>query len=60
MKIGVVFPQTEFGDDPGALKEFAQTAEALGYSHILIFDHVLGAVHAGREPRLTGDRKSVV
>ena len=54
MKIGVVFPQTEFGDDPGAIKEFAQTAEALGYSHILIFDHVLGAVHAGREPRLTG------
>ena len=54
MKIGVVFPQTEFGDDPAALKEFAQTAEALGYSHILVYDHVLGAVHAGREPRLTG------
>ena len=54
MNIGVVFPQTEFGDDPGAIKEFAQAAEAIGYSHILVFDHVLGAVHAGREPRLTG------
>jgi probable F420-dependent oxidoreductase len=54
MNVGVIFPQTEFGNDPAAIKEFAQTAEALGYSHILVFDHVLGAVHAGREPRLTG------
>ena len=43
MKIGVVFPQTEFGNDPAALKDYAQTAEALGYSHILAYDHVLGA-----------------
>lgn len=54
MQIGVVFPQTEFGDDPGYIKEYAQTAEALGYSHILAFDHVLGAVHEGRTPPLTG------
>jgi len=54
MKIGVVFPQTEFGDDPAAIKEFAQTAEAIGYSHVLVYDHVLGAVHANRGPRLTG------
>jgi probable F420-dependent oxidoreductase len=43
MKIGVVFPQTEFGNDPLAIRDFAQTAEALGYSHILAYDHVLGA-----------------
>lgn len=43
MKIGVVFPQTEFGNDPGAIKDYAQTAESLGYSHILVYDHVLGA-----------------
>jgi probable F420-dependent oxidoreductase len=43
MHIGLVFPQTEFGHDPGALKAYAQTAEALGYSHILAYDHVLGA-----------------
>ncbi len=43
MKIGVVFPQTEFGNDPGAIRDYAQTAESLGYHHILVYDHVLGA-----------------
>ena len=43
MKIGVVYPQTEFGSDPGAIREFAQSAEALGYTHILAYEHVLGA-----------------
>ena len=43
MHIGVVFPQTEFGHDPNAVREFAQTAEALGYSHIIAYDHILGA-----------------
>lgn len=43
MQIGLVFPQTEFGHDPSALKDYAQTAEELGYSHVLAYDHVLGA-----------------
>ena len=43
MNIGVVFPQTEFGHDPVAVKDYAQTAEGLGYSHVLAYDHVLGA-----------------
>lgn len=43
MKIGVVFPQTEFGTDPEFIKEYAQVAEALGYTHVLAYDHVLGA-----------------
>jgi probable F420-dependent oxidoreductase len=43
MKIGVVFPQTEFGSDPLAIRDYAQTAEALGYSDITAYDHVLGA-----------------
>lgn len=43
MKIGLVFPQTEYGNDPAALRDYAQTAEALGYSHLLAYDHVLGA-----------------
>ena len=30
MKLGVVFPQTEIGDDPVALRDYAQAAEALG------------------------------
>lgn len=43
MKLGVVFPQTEIGSDPGAVREYAQAAEGMGYNHILAFDHVLGA-----------------
>ncbi|MFN8598001.1 MAG: LLM class F420-dependent oxidoreductase [Anaerolineae bacterium] len=43
MKIGVVFPQTEFGNDPMAIRDYAQTAEALGFTHIIAYDHVLGA-----------------
>jgi probable F420-dependent oxidoreductase len=53
MKIGVVFPQSEIGSDPGVIRDFAQAVEALGYSHLLVYDHVLGA-HPDREPRLTG------
>jgi len=42
MRIGVVFPQIEFPCDPAAIRDFAQTAEGLGFSHILAYDHVLG------------------
>ena len=54
MKIGCVFPTCEIGNDPVAIRDFAQAAEQLGYSHLITYDHVLGAVHAGREPRLGG------
>jgi probable F420-dependent oxidoreductase len=43
MKIGVVFPQTEYGNDPLAIRDYAQTAEALGFTYVLAYDHVLGA-----------------
>ncbi|MFQ6031241.1 MAG: LLM class F420-dependent oxidoreductase [Dehalococcoidia bacterium] len=43
MQLGAVFPQTEIGADPGAVRDYAQAAEALGYEHLLVFDHVLGA-----------------
>ena len=43
MQVGVVFPQTEIGADPGAIREYVQAVEDLGYSHIFIADHVLGA-----------------
>lgn len=43
MKVGVVFPQTEIGDDPAVVKAYAETAEGTGYSHILAYDHVVGA-----------------
>lgn len=54
MKIGAVFPTCEIGNDPAAIRDFAQTAEELGYSHLVVYDHVLGAVHQGRDPVLTG------
>jgi probable F420-dependent oxidoreductase len=50
MRIGVVFPQTELGGDPGAVRAFAAAALELGYAHIAVFDHVVGAdpaVHRG-------------
>jgi len=53
MHYGVVFPQTEFGNDSEKIKDYAQAAEALGYDYLLVYDHVLGA-HSNREPRLTG------
>lgn len=43
MQIGAVFPHNEIGNDPGAIKVFAQGVEDLGISHLLIYDHVLGA-----------------
>lgn len=48
IKLGAVFPQTEFGNDVGALRAWAAAVEDLGYSHILAYDHVLGASVAGR------------
>jgi probable F420-dependent oxidoreductase len=50
MRIGVVFPQTELGGDPRAVRAFATAASELGYAHIAVFDHVVGAdpaVHRG-------------
>ncbi len=43
MQIGVVFPQLEIGNDPVAIRDYAQAAESLGYDHLLVYDHVLGA-----------------
>lgn len=48
MQIGVTFPQTEIGADPLFIRDYAQAAEGLGYSHLVAFDHVLGADPANR------------
>ncbi len=42
MRIGVIFPQFEFGSDPTAILDYAQVAEELGYTHIGADDHVIG------------------
>ena len=41
MRLGALFPQTDL--DAGEVKAFAQGIEALGLSHLLIYEHVLGA-----------------
>jgi probable F420-dependent oxidoreductase len=54
MEIGVVYPQTELRGDPDAVRRIGRAVEDLGFDHLLAYDHVLGAVHADRTPRLTG------
>ena len=44
MKIGILFPQTEIGTDPGGLREFARALVDLKFDHIVTYVHVLGAV----------------
>jgi len=49
MRIGVTFPQTELGGDPGAVRAYGELVDELGFTHILVYDHVVGAdptVHA--------------
>ncbi|HEY1371670.1 MAG TPA: LLM class F420-dependent oxidoreductase [Candidatus Binatia bacterium] len=48
MKFGVIFPQTEIGSDPAAVRDYAQAAESLGYEHLVVYDHVIGANPASR------------
>jgi len=43
MEFGAVFPHNEIGTDPASIKEYAQGVEALGATHLLIYDHVMGA-----------------
>jgi probable F420-dependent oxidoreductase len=50
MRVGVTFPQTELGGDPGAVRAYGERVEEFGFSHILVYDHVVGAdptVHEG-------------
>src|SRR6266446_9384677 len=43
MHIGVTVPLTEFGADLVGLRDFVQATEDLGYAHVRLLDHVLGA-----------------
>jgi probable F420-dependent oxidoreductase len=58
VRIGVTFPQIEFGNDPIAIRDYAQTVEGLGYTHFLAYDHVLGADPAVR-PEWSGAYSSL-
>jgi probable F420-dependent oxidoreductase len=43
MQIGAVVPHNEIGSDPGAIKAYLQGVESLGMTHLLVYDHVMGA-----------------
>jgi probable F420-dependent oxidoreductase len=54
MKLGVIYPQIELAGDAAALGSFAQAAEELGFEHLVMYDHVIGASHEDRDPPLWG------
>jgi probable F420-dependent oxidoreductase len=54
MRVGVVLPHDDIGTDPEIIRSFAQTAERVGYAHLHVYDHVLGAAHEGRSRELVG------
>jgi probable F420-dependent oxidoreductase len=43
MRIGAVFPQTEIGSDPSIIREYVTAVEEMGFDHLVIYDHVVGA-----------------
>lgn len=53
MKLGVVFPTNEIGNDPSVIKNYAQQIENLGYDHLIAYDHVLGVDPATRPGQMT-------
>ncbi len=42
VRIGVIYPQAEYGSDPEAIARYARAAEGLGFTHIGADDHVIG------------------
>jgi probable F420-dependent oxidoreductase len=43
VQLGVIFPQTEIGPDPAAVRDFAQAVEGMGFAYLQPYDHVVGA-----------------
>jgi probable F420-dependent oxidoreductase len=48
MHLGIALPLVDIHGDPGTVREFAQTAEGMGYHHLGAPDHVLGVNVASR------------
>jgi alkanesulfonate monooxygenase SsuD/methylene tetrahydromethanopterin reductase-like flavin-dependent oxidoreductase (luciferase family) len=46
MQLGATLPVADIGTGPTIVRDYAQAAEELGYSHLLVGDHVLGAIPA--------------
>jgi probable F420-dependent oxidoreductase len=53
MQVGITLPQSEITGDPIAVRDFVQAVEGLGFDHLVMADHVLGADHA-QHPALAG------
>jgi probable F420-dependent oxidoreductase len=53
VKVGIIYPQIELGGDPEGVRRIGLATEDMGFDHLLVYDHVLGATH-DREPRLAG------
>lgn len=43
VRVGVIFPQTDLQVQAASVRAYALGVEALGYTHVVAFDHVLGA-----------------
>lgn len=43
MRIGLVFPQTDIGASADGVRRYARAADRLGYTHVAVYDHVVGA-----------------
>ena len=54
MKLGVVYPQIELRGDPQAVHDIGVGVEESGFDYLLVYDHVVGAEHADREPPAVG------
>ena len=42
MQLGASIPVADIGTGPTVLRDYAQAAEELGYTHLVAPDHVLG------------------
>lgn len=58
MELGAVIPHHEIGTDPGAICAYAQGAEELGCTHLLVYDHVVGGDR--NQPGFAGPYDSTV
>ena len=41
MRIGISFPHQAIGPDPIGIRDWAQTAEQLGFDHMVVYEHVI-------------------
>jgi hypothetical protein len=59
MQVGALLPLADIGGEPAVVREYAQTAESIGYDFVEAPDHVLGASEASApEPGRTSTTRS--